>query len=60
MSGWRAVHTHERELKILPRLVVGDKELEVFLEKDTTQGLYDGVASLKGIKELRICWYVCL
>lgn len=54
------MHTHERELKILPRLVVGDKELEVFLEKDTTQGLYDGVASLKGIKELRICWCVCL
>lgn len=41
------MHTRKRELKILPRLVVGDKELEVFLEKDTTQGLYDGVASLE-------------
>lgn len=41
------MHTQKTELKILPGFVVGDKELEVFLEKDTTQGIYDGVASLE-------------
>lgn len=41
------MHTPKRELKILPGLVVGDKESEVFFEKDTTQSLYDGVASLE-------------